>query len=136
MPPKKVVAKVSSMAVTPEEVASAWKLLENLDEKGKRSKMASMVHLCKNSDDAAVLGSRGAAREEYLEKFIIYQRRNEDAKRTTTTTKETNHVREKENEKEWMGLETMDTKLGPTRAKYLREKAGLILTSLRKVKLV
>ena len=112
------------MAVSAEEVAAAKKLLEGLNEKGKKSKMTSMVHLCKNSDEDTVLSSRGAARDDYLEKLIIHQQRNEKAKKTTTVTNETNHVKQKEEEKEWMGMETMDLKLGAVRAQHLRDASA------------
>ena len=82
MPPKKVVAKVSTMSVTAEEVAAAKKNLNSLDDKAKASKMASLVHLCKNSGDDKVLESRGACRQAYLEKFIAFQQKKDRAKKT------------------------------------------------------
>ena len=122
MPPKKVVAKVSTMSVTAEEVAAAKKILNSLDDKAKASNMASMVHLCKNSGDDKVLESRGACRQAYLEKFIAFQQKNDRARKSTEVIKESNHVKEKEGLKTWMGKETMDLKLGPERAEYLRQK--------------
>ena len=64
---------------------------------------------------------RGAARQDYLEKFLTYQMRAKGVTRTVDTSCEVQHKDKKGTLWQWMSAETMDSKLGVVKATHWRE---------------
>ncbi len=85
MPPKQAGGKLGGLVPTESELEQARALLKNADKKAVKSKMASMSHWLADNPDAEVSGSRGAARKECLEKFLVFQLRQKASVKTTET---------------------------------------------------
>ena len=61
------MVKLPKVVPTPEEIQHARSILDGLDQKAQRSKMASMSFLQQNPENTEVKGARGEKRKEYLE---------------------------------------------------------------------
>ena len=73
---------------TQKEVIEAKRIISALDEKGKKSSKACLAHFLKtNPQDTVEKGIRGNARDEALEKFIVWQTRQKNAKKDMVSAK-------------------------------------------------
>eukprot|EP00959_Pyramimonas_sp_CCMP1952_P347233 7272692-Pyramimonas_sp.AAC.1 len=77
MPPKLPKTDLSALSPKSEELAAARAILQE-SEKTKRSRAASLVNFVKSNPEinTSIGSSRGSERENYLEKFVVHQLRN------------------------------------------------------------
>lgn len=88
--------------------------------------MASFAHFVRDNPVADLkLGERGAKRQEYLEKFLIFQTRQKNAKKQLVSTRETVQGKTTFIDHHWWAMEKMDGEVGPAKAKHWRESGKL-----------
>ena len=75
MPPSLGKIELGAVAPTAEEMDAARAILRGANNTQMKSRMASMVHFVKATEDGKALKSRGTARQEYLEAFTVHQMR-------------------------------------------------------------
>ena len=91
---------------TQKEVIEAKRIISALDEKGKKSSKACLAHFLKtNPQDTVEKGIRGNARDEALEKFIVWQTRQKNAKKDMVSAKSSGEKKAKHIEHHWWSQE-------------------------------
>jgi len=123
---------IHDFVLQPDELLRARQLINGLSEKALESKTASMEHFLKQNKDPAA-ERRGAEREEFLERFIVYQMRcadgeGDDEGGDAWKTLSSSHTETRTDRVEvWhhWSAEQMDVKFGAKRAAGLRESGKL-----------
>ena len=117
---------LSKLQPTPKEIADAKKLIAELSASEKRSKKGSLSHFLKsNIAEGLKPGDRGSSRDEFLEKFVIWQLRKKNAKKGLQSERSSSHKAAKHIEHHWWAREKMDIELGPLKGQHWRDSNKL-----------
>ena len=120
MPARLAGVSLKGLAPTEEELAQARCIIAKASAKERRAKEGSMMHFLKqNGGHEGPL--TGESRADYLVRFLTYQMRAKNVKRTMGTSLEVTHTDKKGTLWLWMSAETMDSKLGVMKATHWRE---------------
>ena len=124
MSPKQVkkheCIKLSTVKPTDEEMETVRQIFAG-DPKAKKAKMASMAHYLKLFPDEQAANSRGDARTEYMELFLVHQMRQKIGTASVTSKFATEANQHRFTDLHWWSEETMDKNLGPIFAKHWRD---------------
>ena len=89
MAPRLTKVNLKGLEVSESDLQKARQLIAAASQKEQRSKMASMVHYLKNTGcNPEILQSRGAARQDYLAKFLAHQLEEKDQESKSTNKRE------------------------------------------------
>eukprot|EP00959_Pyramimonas_sp_CCMP1952_P209887 4391403-Pyramimonas_sp.AAC.1 len=117
--------KLSALAPSETELAAARSLLAGIDEKAKRSKMASMVHFLEKNPDLVASSSRGQQRQQYLQYFLVHQMRQKNATSTETVKETTSNLQQKIAQVHWWSADRMDREMGAVKAQRWRDSGKI-----------
>ena len=121
MPKKGDKFEIRGVLPTEEELNVARLILESMNHKERRAKNAQFAHWCKSTKEEDLSDSRGQSREAWLQRFVVHGMRLADAEKKTTGTRLESASTTNRNDVVTMGMEEMDSTLGPLQAKALRE---------------
>ena len=94
------MGKLNALKPTEEELAEAKRVIDRMTDKQRKSNNGSLNYFLRTTDDTGVanMDSRGEERTELLQRFIIYQARQKDAKRNVQSEKSNGKHQEAVNE--------------------------------------
>jgi hypothetical protein len=127
MAPKTKAAKLSEIAPTEEELATARKTIAKCSKTDMATKRQCMGHFLRQNPDDAAAKSRGSDRGRYLEHYLVHMMRVAAAKKNIHITKEAETNDSKTLRHQWMSRELMDKTVGAEKGAHWRE-AGKLLT--------
>lgn len=126
MPPALPKTDLRNLAPNDDEVKAARQVLAQASEKDMKSKMGCFTAWLKQNPDQEIQNSKGSARKEWLEKFLVVQNRAKQGYKTLETRKVVQNKDQKFYDLHWWAMETMDKQMGPQKAKSWRESGKLL----------
>ena len=129
MAPKRVAElSLADVKASAEELAAAKKIIETLDPKARRSKMQSMAAFLRGNstpENAAVLATRGEAREKYLLEYLTHINRRKASATTVSSSSKSSSTTKGGSQATWMSAFEMDATYGSAKGSAWRSSGKL-----------